>query len=186
MKKLILAVSVLLISLASYTQNRFTLSGYVRDSVSGESLIGATVSISQRSNGNKTVSTNQYGYYSITLPEEVYTVTCTYVGYASMQQQVELQKNQYYNFLLPPKSTANTEVIVYARRKDQNVSNAQMGKIDLSVTQIKSIPAVFGEVDILKTLQLLPGVRNAGEGNAGFYVRGGGPDQNLIILDDAV
>jgi hypothetical protein len=153
--------------------------------LTGETLIGATVSIS-RSADNKTVSSNQYGYYSITLPDDLYTITCTYVGYEARQHQIRLQKNQLFNFLLPPKSTANTEVIVYARRRDENIRNAQMGKIDLSVTQIKSVPVVFGEVDILKTLQLLPGVRNAGEGNAGFYVRGGGPDQNLIILDDAV
>ena len=81
----------------------------------------------------------------------------------------------------------NTEVIVYAnRRRDANVKNAEMGKIDLSIERIKNIPAFMGEVDILKAIQLLPGVRNAGEGNAGFYVRGGGPDQNLIMLDDAV
>ena len=184
MKKYLLLLFTILTHEIS-AQQRFTLSGYVRDSLSGETLIGATITIS-RASDNKTVSSNQYGYYSITLPEDNYAVTCTYVGYQSQQHDVQLRKNQLFNFLLPPKSTSSAEVIVYARRKDQNVSNAQMGKIDLSVTQIKSIPAVFGEVDILKTLQLLPGVRNAGEGNAGFYVRGGGPDQNLIILDDAV
>src|SRR5207249_3980597 len=82
-------------------------------------------------------------------------------------------------------STLN-EIVLYSRRKDDNVRRAQMGQIELSVNQIKNIPAFLGEVDILKTIQLLPGVRNAGEGNAGFYVRGGGPDQNLIMLDDAV
>jgi outer membrane cobalamin receptor len=90
------------------------------------------------------------------------------------------------DFSILPKSSAISEVIVYSKRKDANVRNAQMGRIDLSVNQIKNIPAFLGEVDLIKTLQLLPGVRNAGEGNAGFYVRGGGPDQNLIMLDDAV
>jgi hypothetical protein len=91
------------------------------------------------------------------------------------------------NFDLLPRSSLNTEVTVYAnRRRDANVKNAEMGRIDLSINRIKNIPAFMGEVDILKAIQLLPGVRNAGEGNAGFYVRGGGPDQNLIMLDDAV
>src|SRR6185369_14567469 len=90
------------------------------------------------------------------------------------------------NLELIPKAAANEAVIVYSRRRDANVKNAEMGKIDLSIERIKNIPAFMGEVDILKAIQLLPGVRIAGEGNAGFYVRGGGPDQNLIMLDDAV
>jgi hypothetical protein len=97
-----------------------------------------------------------------------------------------LNKDVSYNFELLPKSASIGEVVIYTKRRDANVKNAQMGKIDLSINQIKNIPAFMGEVDVLKAIQLLPGVRNAGEGNAGFYVRGGGPDQNLIMLDDAV
>jgi hypothetical protein len=99
---------------------------------------------------------------------------------------LSLNGNEVFDIMLTSKEAAMNEVVVYSRRKDANVKNAQMGKIDLSIKQVKSIPAFMGEVDILKTIQLLPGVRNAGEGNAGFYVRGGGPDQNLIMLDDAV
>jgi hypothetical protein len=99
---------------------------------------------------------------------------------------VELSQNTSAVFQLVSKAAAMSEVVVYSRRRDANVVGAQMGKIDLSITQIKNIPAFMGEVDILKAIQLLPGIRNAGEGNAGFYVRGGGPDQNLIMLDDAV
>jgi len=98
---------------------------------------------------------------------------------------VELDSNKDLNVLLMPKGTM-AEVTVTSRKRDNNVKTAQMGKIDLSVAQAKALPSFMGEVDVLKTLQLLPGVRNAGEGNAGFYVRGGGPDQNLILLDDAV
>ena len=94
--------------------------------------------------------------------------------------------NRTFDFLLSPKISTNEEVVVYSTRRDANVKNAQMGKMDLSMNQVKSLPALFGEVDILKTLQLLPGVSNAGEGNTGLYVRGGGPDQNLIMLDDAI
>jgi hypothetical protein len=99
---------------------------------------------------------------------------------------VDLSGNISLNADLLSKTYGNTEVVVYSKRRDGNVKNAQMGRVDLSMNQIKNIPAFMGEIDLLKALQLLPGVRNAGEGNAGFYVRGGGPDQNLIILDDAV
>jgi hypothetical protein len=171
----------LLFSWAISAQQKYTLSGYVRDSTTGETVIGASVTIASR-----TVSTNQYGYYSITLEEGEYTLAVTHVSYFTQSSAVSLTGNLQLDILLIPKSAAISEVVVYSRKKDANVKNAQMGKIDLSVEQIKNIPAFMGEVDILKTIQLLPGVRNAGEGNAGFYVRGGGPDQNLIMLDDAV
>jgi outer membrane receptor protein involved in Fe transport len=108
------------------------------------------------------------------------------VGYQPKLLEIKLNANQQQNILLVPNSAIVSDVTVVGRRRDNNVKTAQMGKIDLSVAQAKALPAFLGEVDILKTLQLLPGVRNAGEGNAGFYVRGGGPDQNLILLDDAV
>jgi hypothetical protein len=97
-----------------------------------------------------------------------------------------LRANQTLNFGLLSKSALINEVVVYSKKRDGNVKNAQMGKIDLTMNQVRAIPAFMGEVDILKAIQLLPGVQSAGEGNAGFYVRGGGPDQNLIMLDDAV
>lgn len=169
--------------LESYSQNKFTLSGYAKDSLSGETLIGATITVNGQARG---VNSNQYGYYSLTLPEGAYNIICSFVGYRSRQVDLKLEKSQSVNFFLPPNISTSEEVLVYSKRRDANVKNAQMGKIDLSISQIKAVPAFMGEVDILKTLQLLPGVRNAGEGNTGFYVRGGGPDQNLIILDDAV
>jgi TonB dependent receptor/CarboxypepD_reg-like domain/TonB-dependent Receptor Plug Domain len=162
-------------------QERFTISGYIKDSLTGESLIGASVAINGRG-----VTSNLYGFYSITLPQGEYQFTASFVGYQLQQSNIALTKNIQLNILLLPRQRESEEVIVYGKRKDGNVKNAQMGKIDLTIAQIKALPVVFGEVDILKTLQLLPGVRNAGEGNTGFYVRGGGPDQNLIMLDDAV
>src|SRR4029079_16331209 len=158
-----------------------TLNGYIKDSSNGESIIGATVSI----NG-KSITSNQYGFYSITLEGGEYDALVTHVSYLTQSFHLSLNNNVQHNIFLLPKSSALTEVVVYSKRKDANVRNAQMGKVDLSIDQIKNIPAFLGEVDILKTIQLMPGVRNAGEGNAGFYVRGGGPDQNLILLDDAV
>ena len=164
-------------------QKKFTVNGYVRDSSTGEMVIGATISIVGH---EKTVASNQYGFYSITLDEGTYELSVAHVSYLTLTASVTLSGNRSLDLLLQSKTAAMSEVVVYSRRKDANVRNAQMGKIDLSISQIKNIPAFLGEVDILKAIQLLPGIRNAGEGNAGFYVRGGGPDQNLIMLDDAV
>ncbi|OQP60292.1 TonB-dependent receptor [Niastella populi] len=169
-------------ALYATAQEKFTLSGYVRDSLSGETLIGATVSV----NGNgKNIASNQFGFYSITLPRGTYMVVATFAGYEMQPLTISLDRNIEQNFYLPAKPVLQ-EVIVSARRRDGNVTSAQMGKIDLSINQVKSVPVLLGETDLLKTLQLLPGVRNAGEGNTGMYVRGGGPDQNLILLDDAI
>jgi len=161
----------------------FTLNGYVKDSLSGESIIGATITVNGQSKG---VSSNQYGFYSLTLEEGEYIITASHVAYQLKPVAISLTRNQSFNFDLLSRASSNTEVVVYSRRRDANVKNAQMGKVDLTINQIKNVPAFMGEVDLLKVIQLLPGVRNAGEGNAGFYVRGGGPDQNLILLDDAV
>lgn len=169
-------------ALCAQAQEKFTLSGYVRDSLSGETLIGATVSVNGHGKG---IVSNQFGFYSITLPRGSYLVITTFAGYQMEQQTISLYKNIDQNFQLTAKPVLQ-EVIVSARKRDGNVANAQMGKIDLSINQVKSVPVLMGETDLLKTLQLLPGVRNAGEGNTGLYVRGGGPDQNLILLDDAI
>ncbi len=180
MRLLILAF-LLSCGIFSSAQQKFTLNGYVKDSVTGESIINATISV----NG-KNVSSNQYGFYSITLDQGSYDVLVSHVTYQASSFSVNLDKNIELNVFLKTRSESLNEIVVYSRRRDQNVREAQMGKVDLSINQIKNIPAFMGEVDILKTIQLMPGVRNAGEGNAGFYVRGGGPDQNLILLDDAV
>ncbi|HEX2534873.1 MAG TPA: TonB-dependent receptor [Chitinophagaceae bacterium] len=182
MKK-ICFIGLLLLSAAAGAQKGFTVNGYVRDTVTGELVIGATISVV---GSNRSVASNQYGYYSLTLDSGAYTFSVSHVSYVTQPFTVVLDGNREQNFLLIPRAALQNEVVVYSRRRDANVRNAQMGKIDLSVAQIKNIPAFLGEVDILKTIQLLPGVRNAGEGNAGFYVRGGGPDQNLIMLDDAI
>jgi len=182
MKKVVGLVVLLSAILCVKAQDKFTLSGYIKDSLSGETLIGATVTIIEP---GKAVTSNQYGFYSITLPPGQYTAVVSFAGYVPSQLTINLSQNIEYSFSLLPRA-ALQEVIVSSRRRDQNVTNAQMGKIDLSMNQVKSVPVLLGEVDLLKTLQLLPGVRNAGEGNTGMYVRGGGPDQNLILLDDAI
>lgn len=162
---------------------RFSINGFVVDSLSGESIIGATISVDGQS---QAVTSNQYGFYSITLDKGIYSITISHVSYLNKSIQITLEENITFNFELISRSSALTDVVVYSKRRDGNVKNAQMGRTDLSINQIRNVPAFMGEVDLLKVIQLLPGVRNAGEGNAGFYVRGGGPDQNLILLDDAV
>lgn len=165
----------------SYAQ-KITVSGYVKDAVSGETLIGATISVKGLAKG---ITTNAYGFYSISISGGEQWIDYSYVGYKTANLSVALQKDSVINISLFP-VTALTEEVVVTSRKSGNVKSAQMGRVTLPVEQIKSIPAFLGEVDILKTIQLLPGIRNAGEGTAGIYVRGGGADQNLIILDDAV
>lgn len=173
--------------LSAFSQNqlasgRIVLNGYVRDSLSGETIIGASISIDGKKGG---VTSNLYGFYSITLDPGFYRISVSHVSYSGKVVVMNLDSSQNFNFDLTPKSASNSEIVVYSKKRDANLRNAQMGKFDLTMSQIKNIPAFMGEVDLLKAIQLLPGVRNAGEGNAGFYVRGGGPDQNLILLDDA-
>lgn len=183
MKGTLLSVFLFLFTHQLSAQDKFTISGYVKDALSGETLIGATIAV----NGSgRAVLANQYGFYSITLPAGEYELYVSFVGYEVLGKSIKLDADTRTDLLLTPRTAAANEVVVTARKRDNNLKDAQMGKISLSMNQVKSLPVLFGEVDILKTIQLLPGVRNAGEGNAGFYVRGGGPDQNLIMLDDAV
>jgi len=166
----------------AYAQDKFTVNGYVKDSLSGETLIGANLTIAGESTGTQT---NQFGFFSITLKNGNYQLLVNYVGYGSRLVAINPNTTKLEILLVPANATTEN-VVVTTRKRESNIKAAQMGKVELGIDRIKEVPVIFGEVDILKTLQLMPGVRNAGEGNAGFYVRGGGPDQNLILLDDAV
>ena len=159
-----------------------TLSGYVKDAKTGEALIGATVYIPEESKG---ATTNVYGFYSITLNSAVHQVKYSYVGYDDVIKTIDFVEHIRINVELSEAEDLLDEVVIEANQSDENTTSAQMGKIDLSMDKIKTIPAFMGEVDVLKTIQFLPGVSSGGEGNTGFYVRGGGPDQNLILLDEA-
>ncbi|MCX6324261.1 MAG: TonB-dependent receptor [Sphingobacteriales bacterium] len=160
-----------------------TISGYIRDQYSGETLIGATLTIKGNTKG---LTSNQYGFYSLTLSEGIHSIIASYIGYQTTEFELNLLSDTIINIELTPAGTTSQEVIVTARKRENNLKSTQMGKVTLPIEQIKSVPAFLGEVDLLKVVQLLPGIRNAGEGTAGIYVRGGGPDQNLIMLDDAV
>jgi hypothetical protein len=169
-----------LFSLTFFSQ-QYTLSGYVKDAKTGEFLIGATIFVDGESKGT---SSNVYGFYSITLKAGESNVKYSYIGYNCNNKKINLTRDTRLNIDLKEAGDLLEEVIIDAL-SDDNTTGTQMGKIDLSMDKIKTIPAFMGEVDVLKTIQFLPGVSSGGEGNTGFYVRGGGPDQNLILLDEA-
>ncbi|MEL6143272.1 MAG: TonB-dependent receptor, partial [Bacteroidota bacterium] len=162
---------------------RVTLSGYVREAESGETMIGANIYV--KDDPVKGTSTNAYGFYSLSLEPGTYTIVYSYLGYGEQQFPLDLQADLEQNVMLTAGTTL-TEVVVTSEEEDENVQDTEMGTVDVTTEQIKKLPAIFGEVDVLKTLQLLPGVQSAGEGSSGLYVRGGGPDQNLVLLDEAV
>ena len=161
----------------------FTVSGYIRDSKTGEDLIGATVSVKELS--SKGSASNSYGFYSITLPSGQYQITVQYMGYEPQVQQIDLTQPRKFDFLMEPEDNALGEVIITSKRKNDNITKLEMGVQKLDTKDIKNIPVLFGEKDVLKTIQLLPGIKSAGEGSSGFNVRGGAADQNLILLDEA-
>ncbi|HNQ12341.1 MAG TPA: TonB-dependent receptor [Bacteroidia bacterium] len=179
----IFLLSFLLISNQSYAQKKYTVSGYVKDASSGESLFGANVYIKELLKGN---STNAYGFYSITLNEGSYTLVTTYLGFKTFEKSIELKSDLRINIEMETTAITGEEVTIIGERPEEKLKSTQMSKDEMEVESIKTLPAFLGEVDVLKTIQLLPGVQSAGEGNTGFYVRGGGPDQNLILLDEAV
>jgi len=164
-------------------QQHFTISGYIRDAKTGEDIIGANVTIKELP--GKGSSTNTYGYYSITLPAGHYQISTQYVGYTPQNKDINLNKSQKLDFLLTEQVNELSEVVVSSQRKNENVTRLEMGTQKLDTKDLKTIPVLFGEKDVLKTIQLLPGIKSAGEGSSGFNVRGGSSDQNLILLDEA-
>ncbi len=170
------------LSLHSAAQERFTISGYVKEASTGESLLGANVYVKESLQGT---TTNAYGFYSMTLPNGNYTLVVSFIGCIEQQFSITLNQDVRQLISLENKPIETKEVIVVAEKEDKNVQSIEMGKNTLEIEKIKTLPSFLGEVDVLKSIQLLPGVQSAGEGNTGFYVRGGGPDQNLILLDEA-
>jgi hypothetical protein len=163
-------------------QQSYVLSGSVRDKQTGESLIKAVVRIQELPNAG--IISNEYGFYSLSLPKGNYSVVVSQVGYETLVQKIKLDSSITINFSLQTKNVLK-EVVVESSRKNDNLTKAQMGTETINMAAISKVPVIFGEKDLLKTIQLLPGVKSAGEGNSGFFVRGGGADQNLILLDEA-
>ena len=175
---------LVLISISSlvFAQQNFTVSGYVKCAETGEALIGSTIYVEELQTGT---ITNLYGFYSITLPEGNYSLMYSYIGYQDEFTKIELSDNATLNLELLTTAFEMEEVVIRSEAADKNIQESEMSVVKISPKNIKAIPVIFGEQDIIKTLQLLPGVNAGGEGSTGFYVRGGGADQNLIILDEA-
>jgi len=163
-------------------QERTTVNGTIKDKLTGESIMGAVIKIDQLA--NVVVTSNEYGFYAISLPKGKYVLRISFVGYEEKKISVLLDSSLSIPVFLESKNQL-AEVVVESKRKDDNLIKAQMGTETLNMKSISKVPVIFGEKDVLKTIQLLPGVKSAGEGNSGFYVRGGAADQNLILLDEA-
>jgi len=159
-----------------------TINGYVRSADTGEGLIGSTIYVEELKTGT---ATNAYGFYSLTLPKGNYTLRFSFIGYEIFSEFIGLKNDVTKDIELQPSSTEMEEIVVRSEAEDKNIRKAEMGVTKLSPKETKMIPVILGEQDILKTIQLLPGVSSGTEGTTGFYVRGGGIDQNLIILDEA-
>lgn len=159
-----------------------TVKGMVKDQVTGEILIGATVYIPSLKKGT---TTNNYGFYSLTIPKGTYALFASYIGFQNIKQQVELQSNQTIDLELPVDATELKEVVVTDKVFNEEVTNIEMSLDKLSADQIKNMPTFLGEADVIQSILALPGVNNVGEASGGFNVRGGNVDQNLILLDEA-
>lgn len=182
MPSCVILFCLFLSSITTQAQQRVTISGYARDSTNGESLPGASIFIK---GSDKGVQTNTYGFFSLTLPQGSYTLVCSFLGFREQEHTINLKNDLHLNLRLMPVSIQGKEMVVTEKRKDEQLQSTDMGRIKMSTSEVKKLPALVGEVDVLRALQLMPGVQAAGEGNAGYYVRGGGPDQNLILLDEA-
>lgn len=182
MRKTFFAILAVLCAVTAFGQQKYTLNGYARDASNGEELIGVTVYVKELSNG---VISNNYGFYSLTLAPGTYTVRYSFIGYQAVEQQIVLNKDISLNISLEEESVELEEVVVTGKAPEANVTSIQMSRNDLNIDQVKKLPALFGEPDIIKTIQMLPGVISAGEGTSSFFVRGGSADQNLILIDEA-
>ncbi|QYA27121.1 TonB-dependent receptor [Gramella sp. MT6] len=165
-----------------FAQQLYTLNGVITDASSNETLIGVNLLVPEANTG---VVTNDYGFYSIKLPQGTYEIEISYLGYQSVQKTIDLDSDKKVDFQLIEASENLDEVIITSDIEGLNIRKPEMSVNKLSIGTIQKLPVVFGEVDVVKSLLLLPGVSNAGEGSSGFNVRGGAVDQNLILLDEA-
>ena len=185
MKKILLfVVSFVLLqhSFSNENSTKHILSGYVKDGANGEALIGVTIYVKELQTGT---STNSYGYYALNLPQGTYNLEYSYLGFQGISKSINLKTSQTVDVELEAEARQLKEVVVRAVRRDANVTRNAMSAQKIEIGAIRKIPALMGEVDLLKAIQLLPGVISAGEGTSSFSVRGGAIDQNLIILDEA-
>jgi CarboxypepD_reg-like domain/TonB-dependent Receptor Plug Domain len=178
-----LVAFVCVFSFRGSAQQKYTVSGTVRDQKTGEVLIGATVNLPQIPRSG--ILSNAYGFYSISAPAGTYSLIFSFAGYEPDTVMLELRKNRTLPVELTPAINQLAEVVVSVQKRNENVIRPLMGVQKLTTNEIKNIPVIFGEKDVMKTIQLLPGIQSAGDGNSGIFVRGGESDQNLILLDEA-
>ena len=178
---LLLLFFIIIYSFAT-AQTKYTVSGSIKDKKTGELLIGASIKIDELNIGT---TSNAYGFYSITYPKGNYTLSVNFQGYQLSTQRINGSSNQQINIELQQMVNTLANVEVGTKKKNDNITKAQMGVEKINMQEVNKLPVLFGERDVLKSIQLLPGIKSAGEGNSGFYVRGGGSDQNLILLDEA-
>ena len=181
-RKLYQLLILYLISINVYSQTNYTLNGYIKSASDGESLIGATIYINEIQGG---VITNPYGFYSITLEEGEYNIEYRYIGYISLKKKIILDKDQKIDIELLSEDIELENILITSESENENVSSTEISTFKLDIGKINEIPTFLGEVDIIKAIQLIPGVSTVGEGGSGFNVRGGSVGQNLVLLDEA-
>ena len=164
------------------SQSKFTISGYVTDAANGEALIEANIYIKEINSGT---TTNRYGFYSITLPADIYLLRYSYVGFETEEKVFDLNSDMTQNIELKSSAVTSDTIVVISQAENENIISTKIGSINLLSERINNIPVLLGEQDILKAIQLLPGISNYREGDCGIFVRGGDSDQNLILLDEA-
>jgi hypothetical protein len=182
-KVLLIPIVLCLFLVKAYSQEKYTISGIISDAESGETMIGATISVKELT-ATGTI-TNAYGYYSLTLPKGEYTVVFSYLGYKSIENIIDLSEDKRLDYKLSPDSETLEAVVVMAKKKNDNITSEEIGIEKLNPQEIKKIPVLFGEQDVIKTLTLTPGVKTSSEGSGGMFVRGGNNSQNLVLLDEA-
>ncbi|WP_026713108.1 TonB-dependent receptor [Flavobacterium daejeonense] len=182
LKKINLLLTILLVSFSAFAQQKFTLSGIITDGKNNETLIGVNVYFPDLKTGT---TTNEYGFYSISVPQGNHNINISYIGYQNIEKNVSLNQSTKMNWELKENGEILNEVVIKDNSGRSNTRTPEMSVNKLSIASIKKMPVVLGEVDVIKSILLLPGVTNAGEGASGFNVRGGGADQNLILLDEA-
>jgi hypothetical protein len=180
---LVAFISILFLSIESNAQDKVTFNGYIKDSTNGETLIGATIYIKELRVGTQT---NEYGYFTVNIPKGKYVVIVSYPGFTTTERIIYINSAKQITINLSVLGMVAQEVVISSERNDKNVKSAEMSKFVISGQKIKELPVVLGEADVLKAITLLPGIKSGGEASTGFYVRGGGPDQNLILMDEGV
>ena len=185
--KIATSIGAICFSSVVFAQQNYSVSGTIKDQRNGELLIGVAVKVAE--DPTISITANEYGFYSLSLPKGSYTLLISNPGFKDFKQIINVEENLKLNISLSQENEEKTsnidEVVISAVKKDKNLSTAQMGTETLSIKQIEKLPVLFGEKDVMKTIQLLPGIKSNGEGSSGFSVRGGATDQNLILLDEA-